>query len=386
MNDELKVHVRGPAERTFWMLQWRDPETGLTKSRSSGVRRVGANGNKPQAERAAAILQKELESGLQPNAGRMAWETFRERYESEHVPKLTLESGAKIQVVFGLVDRILRVRHLRDIGERQLSRLEAALRQEGKSDSTIHSYLSTLKAMLNWAQSQRLINACPAFPKIPRRKRSGRGDLMKGRAPTDEEFARMCEAVADEVGSHGHKAWTRYLRGLWLSGLRLSESLEFWWDRQDRMHPVFPSGKRPYLRIVAEFEKGNRDRELTMTPDFAAFLLETPSQERHGRVFRLPGMRPGSLEIRSKWVGKVISRIGKRAGVVVAGDPRDSKSVKYASAHDFRRAFGERWRHLGPDTLRQLMRHASIETTYRYYVGDNAQKVAEDVWKAWEQR
>lgn len=387
MSDELRVHVRGPAGRIFWMLQWKDPMTGLTKSRSSGVRRVGINGNRSEAERVAAKLQAELESGLQPNAGKMAWEAFRERYEAEHVPSLAAESGAKIQVVFGLVDRILHAKKLQDIGEPRLSHLAGELRKEGKSESTIHSYLATLKAILNWACEQKLINACPKFPRIQRRRKSGSGDLMKGRAVTEEEFDRMLLAVPPVVGDHGVESWTRYLRGLWLSGLRLAESLEFWWDRDDRMHPVFPRRGRPYLQVIGEFEKGHSDRRLPITPDFAEFLLETPVLERHGPVFRLPGMRAGSVDIRSKWVGKIISKIGKRALVRVYVDPKNPKKVKYASAHDLRRAFGLRWAGLvDAPTLQHLMRHESYETTRRYYVGRNADRTADVCWAAWQRQ
>ena len=40
---------------------------------------------------------------------------------------------------------------------------------------------------------------------------------------------------------------------------------------------------------------------------------------------------------------KIVSKIGKAAGVKVYVNPKDPKNVKYASAHDFRRAFGVRW-------------------------------------------
>ena len=48
----------------------------------------------------------------------------------------------------------------------------------------------------------------------------------------------------------------------------------------------------------------------------------------------------------SQWVWqvlKIVSKIGKAAGVKVYVNPKDPKNVKYASAHDFRRAFGVRW-------------------------------------------
>ena len=57
--------------------------------------------------------------------------------------------------------------------------------------------------------------------------------------------------------------------------------------------------------------------------------------------------------------------------------------VKYASAHDLRRSFGERWAvRVMPHVLMVLMRHESIETTMRYYVGRNAQTTAAILWEA----
>ena len=51
--------------------------------------------------------------------------------------------------------------------------------------------------------------------------------------------------------------------------------------------------------------------------------------------------------------------------------------VKHASAQDLRRSFGQRWAaRIMPPDLMVLMRHESIETTLRYYVGRNAQTTA----------
>ena len=94
--------------------------------------------------------------------------------------------------------------------------------------------------------------------------------------------------VGDVVGEAFKQSWIDYLNGLWWSGLRLAESLELYWDRQDRLC-VDLTGKRPMLRIPAALEKGNRDRLLPMAPEFAEWLAEVPFPARHGRVFRPEG-------------------------------------------------------------------------------------------------
>ena len=56
---------------------------------------------------------------------------------------------------------------------------------------------------------------------------------------------------------------------------------------------------------------------------------------------------------------------------------------KTASAHDLRRAFGERWAaRLMPAQLMELMRHESIDTTLSYYVGRNAERTAAILWES----
>ena len=86
--------------------------------------------------------------------------------------------------------------------------------------------------------------------------------------------------------------WQYYLTGLWLSELRLEESLVLSWD-EDSPISVDLSGKRPRLRIYAEAEKGHRNRLLPVTPDFAEFLLATPESEREGKVFKVDGIYTG---------------------------------------------------------------------------------------------
>jgi integrase len=135
------------------------------------------------------------------------------------------------------------------------------------------------------------------------------------------------------------------------------------------------SGKHPQLRIWAEAEKGRQDRKLPLTPDFAEWLLHTPEAQRRNRVFPILTRHSPRLMLPNE-EGRVISAIGKKAGVIVNKD-----AGKYASAHDLRRSFGTRWaKRVMPAVLQKLMRHATIETTLRYYADLDADELAEDLW------
>ena len=385
MADEVKVYVVEFGDRPNYQLQWRDPITQKLRTKTTSVKRTGLARDRKAAERLAGELETQLASGSATLPTKFTWEQFKTRYKAEVVPGLAKETANKIDVVLNHVDTIICPHLLRDLTEARISHFAAAIRAKKKAETTIQSYLAHLKAMLRWAVSQKLLPACPAFPKVQRKKKSKGTTPMKGRPITLEEFERMLEKVPEVVGPQAAPAWSQYLRGLWTSGLRLSESLELWWDREDRLLPTFPKKGRPMLRIPAELEKGHSDRLLPMAPEFALFLQETPEAARVGAVFKLPGIRGQTAELRSKWVGKLVSKIGATAKVRVHVDPKDPKRVKYASAHDLRRAFGERWAgRIMPAQLKELMRHESIETTLRYYVGTNAERTADACWEAFE--
>jgi integrase len=98
------------------------------------------------------------------------------------------------------------------------------------------------------------------------------------------------------------------------------------------------------LRIPAELQKNNSETLWPIAPEWGDMLLAVPVGQRMGPVFPVQaGFDPGS-------VGRIVSAIGEKAGVVVNRTTKiDRKTgervevVKYASAHDLRRSFGFRW-------------------------------------------
>lgn len=146
------------------------------------------------------------------------------------------------------------------------------------------------------------------------------------------------------------------------------------WDG-DTNFRVDLTGRHPRFRIRAEGQKSKKDEYLPMTPDFAQLLLETPEDARTGLVFRPLGQRGGVPTSNS--VGRVVSAIGRKANVIV-----DAALNKFATAHDLRRSFGTRWsKQVKTAVLQQLMRHADIKTTMDYYVDQDADDVADDLWR-----
>lgn len=382
MSDEgIRVYVVEFGDRPTYQLQWRDPITQRKRTKSTSIARFGLARDKALADRLAREHEIQLQAGAGELPSRLAWAEFRQRYEAEVVPGLAKQTGVKIRVVFDRIENELNPSRLRDLTEARLSHFVVQLRKGGIAETTIAAYLAHLKAALNWAVLQKLLVVCPAFPKIKRQKKSN-GRPMKGRPITAEEYERMLAAVPAVVGEDAAPHWRHYLRGLWASGLRLGESLNLSWDQPEKIVPVFKRGLRPMLQVPGELEKGNEDRLLPIAPEFALLLEETPEGGRTGPVFRLEGRRG---RYRDWEVSKIVSKIGKKAGVKVYVSPRNPDKVKYASAHDLRRAFGVRWTaRLTTTQLMELMRHESIETTLRFYVDTDAQRTAEAAWAAFD--
>jgi integrase len=386
MSDRIKVHVVKYRECKNLILRYKDPLTGKHVRKSSGT------ANTTDARKAAARWEDDLNSGKARGRFATTWEQFRLRYEQEVLPGFAPATAEKAGVVFNRLESVLpQVRNglLRELTAERLSVWQAEMRKRGRAEATIGSYLSHLRAALAWAVDQGILAELPKIKRPKRAKRSGGADPMKGRPISGEEFDRLLAKVQAVVGEAAAESWRYLLRGLWWSGLRLGEALDLYWDRQDKLC-VDLSGRRPMLRILAELEKGGRDRLLAMAPEFADFLLQTPAAERHGRVFKPQG-KAGGVIASPDLIGHAISRIGKLAGVKVhtqtKADPDTGKAVevvKYASAHDLRRSFGERWAvRVMPQVLMVLMRHSSIQTTMRFYVGRNANTAADALWAAY---
>ncbi len=372
--NEITVGVVKRADRKYLVLRWIDRDGNSRERTTKATRRR-------EAFRAAADLKQELQAELH---GTITWFAFRRRCEVE------LYGGARaktLEAFNGMANHVERLADpylLSDLTSSEISKWAAELRRLPtiKSETSVKSYLCRLRTVMRWAHEIELLDSVPSFAGV-----LGKTSIrhMRGRPITTEEFERMLERVPSIVGMECAQWWRFYLTGLWLSGLRLGESLKLLWEEQDdQMHIYRLDAARPMLRIWEESEKGKRDRLLALTPDFVEHLRTVDECNRGGEVFRLPLFRYGK-RIRTtneKTVSKKVSAIGEAANVIVGqhkGGPR------YATAHDLRRSFGERWAlKVRPVILKELMRHSSLETTMKYYVGENALRTADEVWESHE--
>lgn len=368
MNNDIEVRTTKYSDRKYWLMYYIDPVTEKRVSKST------KRTTQRDAERVAAEWERELRTGCHTVDARMTWADFRIRVEREKLPGLAVQTRRAYSLAMDSIEKHINSKRLVSLTAATLSTYQHRLRSTGVREATIANRLRHIKALLRWAES---LNFIGKAPKIVMPKRA-RGKGMRGRPITTEEFDRMIDAVP-KIRKKDAMKWKHYLRGLWLSGLRLAESLAVSWD-PDAAFSIDLSGRHPRFRIWAEAQKSNKDELLPMAPDFAEFLLATPKNEREGYVFDMTTRRSlGNADVAR--VGRIISKIGQEAVVVVEKNNQGA-TIKYGSAHDLRRAFGTRWAScVSAATLKTLMRHASIETTMAYYVGMTADSVADELWK-----
>ncbi len=357
----VKVQSYGP-DRNL-VLYYRDPISGKRIVKSAGTK------DPREAERRAALLEKELNAGGWVEPSKMTWEAFIERYDREKLAGLSRGTAVQARNTLHQFQELTGIQRLIQADSRTISRFTTRLRDRGVAEATIAKHLRHLKAALRWANKLGLL---PTLPHFEMPKRVGTRQ-MKGRPITEEEFERMLAAVP-KVRPRDAEQWQRLLIGLWLSGLRIGEALRLSWDESAPFR-VDLSGRYPALRIQAEAQKGYRSEVVPIAPDFGQWLLQTPPEKRRGRVFPIRNTNGESM---CEWaVIKVIARIGRAAGVVT-----DVTTGATATAHDLRRSFGTRWaKRVMPAVLQRLMRHANIATTMAYYVGLTADEVAEGLWR-----
>lgn len=351
--------------RPSLVLQWIDPSTGKRKTKTAGTAK------KRDAHLAAAELEKILNSRHLTD-GTASFADFIDIYTFEHLHSLSPASMKKSLSVLSIYEEEMEPATLAGVTATNLSLYCARSRKAGRSESTIATHLKTIKAALSWGKQNGFISELPAFPRITRAKDA----RAKGRPISTKEFVKMLRCTKTVVGRDAARSWRKLLIGLWLSGLRLEEALELRWDDRAAALSLDTGGKIP-LMIIRD-QKSGKSQTMPITKDFGLWVLRR-RRDPSGFVFPIAKLR--YRDVRNvNATSKTISSIGQAAGIVVS---EGTEKKKYASAHDLRRSFGLRWSsRLMPAELKQLMRHADISTTMKYYAIADAESFGEKLWNS----
>lgn len=355
---EIRVRVFLRAGRNHYEAQWEDPITGRKRTRTTGCSK------RVEAIRFAAKLEQELVLRETEQEAPTTWQGIVERYKSEVLAPLRISTQRKAIGTINKIADLIDPKSVDRLTASVISRFAADLRKESPSEFTVKGHLRELRKLLNWCQSLKWIREVPAIPK--------RLAANKGRPITTEEFERLLSRLPEVVKPEHVNGWFRMLVGLWWSGLRLSDALQLHWTNLPVA--VELGERRAWLRVAVRGDKANQSRLVPVAPEFEMMLRATPEADRYGLVFD-PRTSRGCSPDQVK-ASKIIAKAGRLAGIKVGETTRGK--LRHASAHDLRRSFGDRWarRQITPAELKELMRHASLQTTLEFYALPDAEKTA----------
>lgn len=370
--------------RGKFVLRWRDPQKSSWRERSTNLEAIERNRGK--AHQLLAQLQQELSGQAPPSltisptrsaiidagTGQTSsmdgeWEDYEAYFIKNHLAALSDGYRSVLLAVVRKFHSFANPRYLQDITPQMVRRWITNLQETEKATATIHSYWGCLSAFLRIAVDDGIIKTIPKIrlPKIDRQS------MSKGRSITGEEFERML-AAAETAAPKQAQHWKFVLQGLWTAGLRIGEAYRLTWDDSDFC--VELDREYPCFLIKSAGQKSRRQQTLPLPPEFAKILREVPGKLRKGRVFRFLSERGNPIG--QAQAERVIAKFGREAKIKV------SKS-KTATAHDLRRSFGSRWAlKVMPQVLQQLMRHADIQTTMRFYVDLKANDLGKVLYEA----
>lgn len=347
---KISVSVFRKTGRTGFHFIWKDPRSGKRRTKASGETK------KRDAERAAIAFEDELNRKSQPDS--ITWKDFLSEYDRQHLKHVADGTAYQAYAAFNAFEAATNIVRLEEVHQ-VINEFRVVLVSSGQwAPSTQVGYLKHFRAAMNWAFEQGML-ADKVKIKLP----SSPETEMKGRPLTGDEY----QAMLMEAEETYNESIADFISGLWFSGLRRGEAMILSWDR-DAPFSIDQTGEYWRFRIRNRVQKSKRAQLAPMAPEFIQFLQERESRE--GLVFNPLGLKGERFE--PDGVGKAVSKIGENAGIVT-----DEAEGRHATCHDFRRSFGDRWaRRLMPADLKELMRHKSIETTMKYYVGRNVDDIS----------
>ena len=356
MKKPLRIRFRKRPERQYWELFFVNPRTGQRQYRMTRAE------TRKAAELEANQWLSELGSSIDTGHF-LSWEQFRDRFMLEKLASLSRRGKLAYQTALNQFEKHTDYKAPGELTASDISRVTTVWRAAGIADTTVAQYLRHVKAALRWAQRLGLINQVPHI-EMPRIIRSR---LAKGRPITAVEYKRILVAARSWFPGDAvrNRQLRRCIKGLWNSGLRLTEFFDLSWDEPPVLLDLH-GGKYPRIIWHAAGHKARRDEITPIAPEFHRQLKLLALSGSTGKVFTPP------CQIRD--FSSLFKKVAKKAKVFVGST--------YAGPHDFRRSFATRLApRVRPVTLRAIMRHADIRTTLQYYVELDADDVGAELWK-----
>lgn len=240
-----------------------------------------------------AVLTQSSEAELQASR---TWDECLDTYKQKHKRKTRENAHEHSASRLDIAQRILQARR-EDAGLTpegpivdfttldSLEYLQERLREgdEGLYDhrapTTVNTMMGAVMAFVRFCKTRGWI------PEVPPIEKLSVDDAMKGRPITVDEFDRMLEATPLVVGERSADSWVYVLNVLWESAFRIGDIMNFSWDDDRRIHPIWPSRKEHFPTLaIPSTQKNKKTQEIPMLPGLRELLERTPKADRRGWV------------------------------------------------------------------------------------------------------
>ena len=245
---------------------------------------------------AQATVRSRITQALAENPATRTWhecfdEYYRHRKQRGREKSLT-DTASRIEIAGRILDADRECRGLPPDGPideyatlASMERLQERLlagdegRFENRASMSVNTMMGAVMAFLRYCKRHGWIDEVPPVTKLDV------DEVMKGRPISGEEFDRLLEAVPAVVGERQAASWRFVLQILWESAFRVGDVMDFSWDDERRLHPVWPSrtGLYPTL-VIPSTQKNKKAQEIPLLPGLRAVMETVPEQLRQGWV------------------------------------------------------------------------------------------------------
>jgi integrase len=178
-------------------------------------------------------------------------------------------------------------------------------RHEYRSPTSVNTMMGAVMAFVRYCNRHGWIKQVPPLSKL------SVDEVMKGRPLTTEEYELMLETTSSVVGENSSESWNFVLQIIWESAFRIGDVMNFSWDDERKIHPVWPhrKGQHPTL-IIPSSQKNGKNQEIPMLPGLQQLLNEVPKKERSGWVVN-PLPMEYQIKTDSEWFKPTQSDLSK---------------------------------------------------------------------------
>ena len=251
-------------------------------------------------EQSRPVVAVAVASDAKPELEEKTWEWCYQKYRHFRTARTKKDSFKHSRSRLGIAERIfqgyfddrgrdgeLLVKHVMtlDMIEYLQERLLAGdeCRFDSRSPNTVNSMTASVMAFVRFCAKREWID------RVPDIERLSVDDVMKGRPITGEEFDRMLSVTHKVVGKKEAEAWQFALRVVWLSGFRVGDLMDFHWEDERHIRPVWPvqPGVFPTITVPSS-QKNGKVQEIPMLPELDEFLSKVPDDQRTGWIVDPP--------------------------------------------------------------------------------------------------